>query len=81
MRTAVTIMAKALLVSFEVSYLKAKNKKPHVIGETLLLLAAMKMCEIMLEKYGKALKTIPCSNDRFSLTTIPKNAPTPHLCL
>jgi hypothetical protein len=34
MRTAVTTSTKALLASFEVSYLIAKNKKPHTIGET-----------------------------------------------
>jgi tetrahydromethanopterin S-methyltransferase subunit F len=38
--------------------------KPHTIGDTLLLSAAMKMCEIMHgEKYGEALKTIPLSNN------------------
>jgi hypothetical protein len=42
----------------------AKNKKPHAIGETLLLPTAMKMCEILRgEKYGEALKTIPLSNN------------------
>jgi hypothetical protein len=64
MRTAVTTSTKALLASFEVSYLIAKNKKPHTIGEILLLPAATKMCEIMRgEKYGEALKTIPLSNN------------------
>jgi hypothetical protein len=47
MRTAVTTSTKACLASFEVSYLIAKNKKPHTIGETLLLPAAMRMCETM----------------------------------
>jgi hypothetical protein len=64
MRTAVTTSTKALLASFEVSYLTVKNKNPHTIGETLLLPAAMKMCEIMHgENYGEALKTIPLSNN------------------
>jgi hypothetical protein len=64
LRTAVTTSTKALLASFEVSYLIAKNKKPHTVGETLLLPAAMKMCKIMHgEKYGEALKTIPLSNN------------------
>jgi hypothetical protein len=64
MRTAVTTSTKALLASFQVSYLIAINKKPHTIGETLLLPAAMKMCKIMHgEKYGEALKTIPLSNN------------------
>jgi hypothetical protein len=57
MITAVTTSTKALLASFEVSYLIVKRKK------TLLLPAAMKMCEIMHgENYGEALKTIPLSN-------------------
>jgi hypothetical protein len=64
MRTAVTTPTKVLLTSFEVSYLTVKNKKPHTIGETLLLPAAMKMCKIMHgEKYSKALKTMPLSNN------------------
>jgi tetrahydromethanopterin S-methyltransferase subunit F len=47
-----------------VSYLIAKNKKPHTIGETLLLPAAMKTCEIMHgENYGEILKTIPLCNN------------------
>jgi hypothetical protein len=63
-RTAVTNSTEALLASCEVSYLIAKNKKPHTIEETLLLPAAMKMCEIMHgEKYGVALKTVPLSNN------------------
>jgi hypothetical protein len=57
MRTAVTTSTKALLASFEVSCLTVRNKKPHTIGETLLLPATMKMCEIMHgEKYAKLLK-------------------------
>jgi hypothetical protein len=64
LRTAVITLTKALLASFEVSYFIAKNKKLHTIGETLLLPAAMKMCEIMHgEKYGEALKTILLSNN------------------
>jgi hypothetical protein len=65
MRIAATTSTKALLASFKFSYLIAKNKKPHTIGEILLLPAAMKMCEIMHgEKYGEALKAIPICNNR-----------------
>jgi hypothetical protein len=65
MTTAVITSTKALLASFKVSYLTAKNKKPHNIGETLLLPAVMKICKIMHgEKYGEALKTIPLSNNK-----------------
>jgi hypothetical protein len=57
MRTALTTSTKALVASFEVSYVLAKNKKPYTIGETLLFPAAMKMCDIMHgEKYGEALE-------------------------
>jgi hypothetical protein len=52
MRTAVTISTKAILAFPEVSYVIAKNKKPHTT------------CEIMhAEKYGEALKIIPFSNN------------------
>jgi hypothetical protein len=64
MRTAVTTSTEALLASFEVSYLIAKNKKAHTVAETLLLPAAMDMCEIEQgEIYGEALKIIPLSNN------------------
>jgi hypothetical protein len=57
MKRVVTASAKALLVSFEISYLIDKSKKSHTIGETLLLLAAIKTCEIMRGgNYGQALK-------------------------
>jgi hypothetical protein len=56
-KTAVTTSTKALLASFEISYLTAKNKNPHTTGETLLLQAAIKMYEIKHgENYGKAFK-------------------------
>jgi hypothetical protein len=59
MRTAVTTSTKALLASFELSYLIVKNKNPHTIGETLLLPAAIKMCGIMHgKKYAKLLKQL-----------------------
>jgi hypothetical protein len=63
MRNAVITSTKALLASFEVLYLISKNKKTHTVGETLLLPAAMKICEIVHgKKYGEALKTIPLFN-------------------
>lgn len=59
-----TVNQKALQASFEVSFLIAKTKKPHNIGETLILPAAMKMVSIMQgEKYANVLKTIPLSSD------------------
>jgi hypothetical protein len=60
MRTAVTTLTKALLAYFKVSYLIAKNRKPHTIGGNLSVPASMKMREIMHgEKYGEAFKTVP----------------------
>lgn len=59
-----TVPKKALRASLEVSYLIAKSKSPHIIGEKLLLPAAVKMCAIMHgEKFGECLKSIPLSND------------------
>jgi hypothetical protein len=60
MRTAVITSTKALLASFQVLYLIAKNKNTHTVGERLLLPAAMKICEIVHgKKYTETLKTIP----------------------
>jgi hypothetical protein len=51
-------------------YLIAKNKKPHTIGETSLLAATMKMCEIMHgEKYGDALKRVSVSDNTVTRRT------------
>jgi hypothetical protein len=47
MKTAVSTSTKALVASFGIPYVIAKNKKPHIIGGTLLLSAAISICEIM----------------------------------
>jgi len=53
---------KCLEASLEVSYLIAKNKKPHTIGETLILPAALKMVEMIHgTEYAEKLKSIPLS--------------------
>jgi hypothetical protein len=44
MKTDVTALTETLLASFEISYLIVTCKKPHTIGKTLLLLAAIKLC-------------------------------------
>jgi hypothetical protein len=60
-----TILTKALLSSFKVSYLVASKQEPHTIIETLFLPAAMKMFEVMNGgKYGKTLKTVLVYNNR-----------------
>ena len=62
MNKITTTSTKALRASFEVSYLIAIDKKPHKIAETLVLPAAMKMCEIINgEKFSEAMKSIPLS--------------------
>lgn len=51
---------KCLAASVEVSYSRAKDKKPRAIGETLVLPPAVKMAEITHGKqYGDKLKCIP----------------------
>jgi hypothetical protein len=47
MRTILTAITKVFLVSFEVSYLITKNKKPQTFGEMIFLPASIKLCEIM----------------------------------
>jgi hypothetical protein len=60
MRTAISSSTEALLASFEVSYLIAKNKKPPTIRKTTLLPLGMKMCGIYMVKYiyGETHKTV-----------------------
>ena len=59
-----TTSAKALEASFEVSLLIAQAKKPFSIAEDLLLPAAVKLAEIMLDTTAaEKLKTVPLSND------------------
>ncbi|XP_077301048.1 protein FAM200B-like [Arctopsyche grandis] len=51
-----SVTPNALLASYHVSYRIAKCKKAHIIGETLLLPAAVDMVRIMFgESYTKQL--------------------------
>ena len=53
-----------LTASYEVAYLIAKQGKLHVIGETLVKLAAMQLTKIMLGKKAEnKLSLLPLSND------------------
>lgn len=62
-----TVSQKALVASFEVSYLIAKTKKPHSIGESLVLPAAIKIVTAMHgEAYANDLKSIPLSDNTVS---------------
>lgn len=53
-----------MLASYHVSYRIAKCKKPHTIGETLVLPAAIDMVKIMFgESYAKQLSQIPLADN------------------
>jgi len=60
----VSVPSNALLASYQVSYRIAKCKKPHTIGETLILPAAIDMAKIMFgESYAKQLQQIPLADN------------------
>lgn len=62
-----SVPSKALLASYQVSHRIAQNKKPHTIGEELILPAAIDMVLTMFgESMAQQLKTIPMSNDTVS---------------
>jgi hypothetical protein len=62
-----TISFKALLASYQVAYRIAQNKKPHKIGESLILPAATDMVQTMLgEKCAQELRNILMSNNTVS---------------
>ena len=49
--------------SYEASYLIAKSTKPFLVGENLVLPAAVKISEIVhRKKYGDEILKIPLSN-------------------
>ena len=55
---------KLLKASFEIALLIAKTKKPHTVGEELVLPAAIKICEtVHSSTIAEPLRQIPVSND------------------
>ncbi|XP_077285254.1 zinc finger BED domain-containing protein 5-like [Arctopsyche grandis] len=59
-----SVTPNALLASYHVSYRITKCKKAHIIGETLLLPAAVDMVRIMFgESYAKQLRQIPLADN------------------
>ena len=59
-----SVNKKALIASYKVSYKIARCKKPHTIGEELILPAAIEMVETMFgDNFSKQLQSIPLSND------------------
>ena len=64
MLSLTTTSEKAQKASYLVAQRIAKSKKPHTIGEELILPAAIEMCEVMLGKEAaNKLKAVPLSND------------------
>ncbi|XP_026481385.1 zinc finger BED domain-containing protein 5-like [Ctenocephalides felis] len=61
---ALSVSQKALLASYKVSYRIAKCKKPHSIGETLVLPAAIDIIAMMFgESYADQIKSIPLADN------------------
>ena len=62
-KAAAGTQARALRASFEVSYLIAQCKKPHTIGESLILPAAIAMVKHVIgEAEAAKLSAVPLSN-------------------
>ncbi|KAK2725580.1 hypothetical protein QYM36_000173 [Artemia franciscana] len=62
-----SVSSKALRALYAVSYLVAKQKKPHTIAECLILPALVKVSEIKFDtKTATALQSIPVSNNTIS---------------
>ncbi|XP_041837799.1 SCAN domain-containing protein 3-like [Melanotaenia boesemani] len=59
-----TTSEKAQKASYLVAQRITKSKKPHTIGQDLILPAAIEMCEVMLgREAANKLKPVPLSND------------------
>ncbi|XP_042911471.2 protein FAM200B-like [Parasteatoda tepidariorum] len=63
-KETLSVNKKALIASYKVSYKIARCKKPHSIGEELVLPAAIEIVETMFgDNFSKQLQSIPLSND------------------
>lgn len=63
MTACATVNEKALRASYLVALRIARSKKPHTIGEELIMPAAVEMCEVVLGKEcSQKLKSIPISD-------------------
>lgn len=64
MEKRLKISDKSLLCSFKISELIAKKKKPHTIGEELILPACKEIVDVMFGKEAaEQISNIPLSND------------------
>lgn len=62
--SAITVNEKALKASYIMAMRITKSKKEHSVAESLIMPAALEMCEIMLGKeFSRKLLSIPVSND------------------
>ena len=60
----ICVPSKALLASYKVSHIIAKCKKPHSIGESLVLPAAIQMVSTMIgDSYADELRKIPLADN------------------
>ena len=63
-KTTVTINEKSDKASYLIAQRIAKSKKPHTIGEDLIMPTAIEICDVLFgSEYAKKLKNIPISND------------------
>ncbi|XP_072380568.1 protein FAM200B-like [Diabrotica undecimpunctata] len=64
LKKTLTVNEKALLASYKTSHQIARCKKPHTIGEELILPAAIQIVETIFgDNFAKKLESIPLSND------------------
>lgn len=63
-RKTACINNKVQLASYKITYRISQGKKPHTIGEELILPTALDMVSVMIDEKSTAkLKSVPLSND------------------